>query len=184
LYWGLRFCSSWVRWRTSSEASSIYLCRSASRAIFSFFLCTCWCSISIFLISWSMSSSWGIGLVAFLFWLRASQRERVSWFGSSGCRAAAPVAEAFFGGMTKVDACRRWSKRVHRRSVPMLGTCSQMLWVKNKATQRMLNVKVLRPSKHYNPFWEIMFFGRRLRRTYLRQSNIWMRKRKHMRCKR
>ena len=33
----------------------------------------------------------------------------------------------------------------------VLGTCSQMLWVKNKATQRMLNVKVLRPLKHYIP---------------------------------
>jgi hypothetical protein len=30
--------------------------------------------------------------------------------GSSGCRAAAPVAEAFFGGMMKVYACRRCSK--------------------------------------------------------------------------
>jgi hypothetical protein len=30
--------------------------------------------------------------------------------GSNGCRAAAPVAEAFFGGMTKVYACRRCSK--------------------------------------------------------------------------
>jgi hypothetical protein len=86
------------------------LCRLASRAIFSFFLCTCSWSISIFLISWSKSSSWGVGLVAFLFWLRASRRERVSWFGSSGCRAAASVTEAFFGGMTKVDACRRCSK--------------------------------------------------------------------------
>jgi hypothetical protein len=35
----------------------------------------------------------------------------VSWFGSSGCSAAAPGAEAFFGGMTKVSACRRWSKK-------------------------------------------------------------------------
>jgi hypothetical protein len=48
--------------------------------------------------------------VAFLFWLRASRRERVSWLGSSGCRAAVPVAEAFFGGMTKVYAFRRCSK--------------------------------------------------------------------------
>jgi hypothetical protein len=37
----------------------------------------------------------------------------------------------------------------------MLGTCSQMLWLKNKATQKMLNVKVLRPSKHYLT-WDIM----------------------------
>jgi hypothetical protein len=33
----------------------------------------------------------------------------------------------------------------------MLGTCSQMLRLENKATQRMLNVKVLRPTKHYIP---------------------------------
>jgi hypothetical protein len=171
LYWGLRFCSSCVRWRTSLEASSICLCKSARRAIFSFFLCTCWCSISIFLISWSKSSSWGVGLVAFLFWLRASRRERVSWFGSSGCRAAAPVAEAFFGGMTKVDACRRWSKRVHRRWAPMLVTCSQMLRLKSKATQKMLNVKALRPLEHYFP-QDITTSGRRLQRICLRKFYI------------
>jgi hypothetical protein len=55
------------------------------------------------LISWSNSSSWNVGLVAFLFWLRASWRERVSWFVSSGC-SAAPGAAIFFGGMTKVYA--------------------------------------------------------------------------------
>jgi hypothetical protein len=33
----------------------------------------------------------------------------------------------------------------------MLVTCSQMLRVKNRATQRMLNVKVLRLTKHYIP---------------------------------
>jgi hypothetical protein len=31
-----------------------------------------------FWISWSKSSSGGVGLVAFLFWLRASLRERAS----------------------------------------------------------------------------------------------------------
>jgi hypothetical protein len=60
--------------------------------------------ISISLISWSNSSSWSVGLVAFLFWLRASRREKVSWFVSSGCSAAAPGAVIFFGGMTKVSA--------------------------------------------------------------------------------
>jgi hypothetical protein len=60
--------------------------------------------ISMSLISWSNSSSWNVGLVAFLFWLRASQRERVSWFVSSGCSAAAPGAVIFFGGMMKVSA--------------------------------------------------------------------------------
>jgi hypothetical protein len=33
----------------------------------------------------------------------------------------------------------------------VLGTCSQMLRVKNKATHKTLNVKVLRPLKHYFP---------------------------------
>jgi hypothetical protein len=41
--------------------------------------------------------------VAFLFWLLASRRERVSWFVSSGY-SAAPGGVIFFGGMTKVDA--------------------------------------------------------------------------------
>jgi hypothetical protein len=40
--------------------------------------------------------------VTFLFWLQASLRETTSWLGSSGCRVAAPVVEAFFSGMTKV----------------------------------------------------------------------------------
>jgi hypothetical protein len=48
------------------------------------------------LISWSNSSSWSVGLVGFLFWLRASRRERVSWFGSSGYSTAVSGAEAFF----------------------------------------------------------------------------------------
>jgi hypothetical protein len=33
----------------------------------------------------------------------------------------------------------------------MLGTCSQILRIKNKATQKMLSVKVLRPPQHYIP---------------------------------
>jgi hypothetical protein len=33
-----------------------------------------------------------------------SERERVSWFVSSGCSAAAPGIVIFFGGMTKVSA--------------------------------------------------------------------------------
>jgi hypothetical protein len=56
------------------------------------------------LISWSNSSSWNVGLVAFLFWLRASWRESVSWFVSNGCSAAARGTVIFFGGMTKVSA--------------------------------------------------------------------------------
>jgi hypothetical protein len=32
---------------------------------------------------------------------------------------------------------KKW-KWVHRRWAPMLGTCSQMLWIKNKATQKLM----------------------------------------------
>src|SRR6187455_1943902 len=62
------------------------------------------------LISWSISSSDGVGLTAFLFWLRASRRETVSWLWSSGWRAAVPVAEAFFGAIAKVYDRRRCSE--------------------------------------------------------------------------
>jgi hypothetical protein len=102
--------------------------------------------------------------VAFLFWLLASRRESRSWFMSSGCRAA-PGTVAFFGGMSKVNACRRLWMWVHPRWSPMLVTCSQMLWVKNKATQ-LLIVKHLRPPKHYSPM-SIILIRRRSWRTYL-----------------
>jgi hypothetical protein len=38
-----------------------------------------------------------------------------------------------------------------RRKQDLLGTCSQVLRVKNKATWKMLIVNVLRPPKHYFP---------------------------------
>jgi hypothetical protein len=47
-----------------------------------------------------------------------SERERVSWFVSSGCSAAAPSPEAFFGGMTKVSAL----SKVVEVSTPEVGT--------------------------------------------------------------
>ena len=62
-------------------------------------------------------------------------------------------------------------KRVHQRWASMLETCSQMLWIKNKATQKKLMVNALRPSKHYFPE-DITIFGRRSRRTYLLHCNI------------
>jgi hypothetical protein len=46
---------------------------------------------------------------------------------------------------------RLWPAAPEGLTTRLLGTCSQMLWVKNKATQKMLIVKVLRPSKHYFP---------------------------------
>jgi hypothetical protein len=79
--------------------------------------------ISMSLISWSNSSSRSVGLVAFLFWLLASQRERererVSWFVSSGC-SAAPGTVIFFGGMMKVDALPKMPKIVEV-STPEVG---------------------------------------------------------------
>jgi hypothetical protein len=50
------------------------------------------------------------------------------------------------------------------RSV-VVGPYSQMLHIKNKATQ-LLTIRYLRPSKHYLP-WDIMIFRRRSWRTYL-----------------
>jgi hypothetical protein len=47
----------------------------------------------------------------------------------------------------------------------MLRTCSQMLRIKNKATQKMLNEIDLRPRKHYIPM-DLMNFERRPRTRY------------------
>jgi hypothetical protein len=63
-----------------------------------------------------------------------------------------------------LEECRCDIPKVHEphvRRAHLLETCSQMLRVKNKATQKMLNIKVLRPSRHYVPS-DIMNFGRRL----------------------
>jgi hypothetical protein len=64
---------------------------------------------------------------------------------SSGC-SAAPGAAILFGGMTKVDAL----PKVVEVSTPEVGAnvgpCSQMLYIKNKATQ-LLMIKDLRPLK-------------------------------------
>jgi hypothetical protein len=47
----------------------------------------------------------------------------------------------------------------------MLGTCSQILWIKNKATQKVLNNNALRLLKHYIPM-DLMNFERRSRTKY------------------
>jgi hypothetical protein len=95
------------------------------------------------LITWSNSSSWSVGLVAFLFWLRASRRERVSWFVSSGYSAAAPGAVIFFGGMTKVSACRMWPNEFTGGGRQCWGLVLKRFGFGNKATQ---NVKCQYPS--------------------------------------
>jgi hypothetical protein len=47
---------------------------------------------------------WTGGLSLLASSLSERERERVSWFVSSGCSVAAPGAVIFFGGMTKVSA--------------------------------------------------------------------------------
>jgi hypothetical protein len=53
------------------------------------------------LISWSSSSSCGVGLAAFHFWRRASLKRTQSWLVSRGARTTSS-AVVFFGGMMKV----------------------------------------------------------------------------------
>jgi hypothetical protein len=67
---------------------------------FSLLFSTCWYMASRLLISLS-SSSCGVGLATFLFWLRASLKRILSWLVSRGARTT-PGTVVFFGGMTKV----------------------------------------------------------------------------------
>jgi hypothetical protein len=78
---------------------------------------------------------------------------------------AAPVAEAFFGGMTKVvlaedvQSSRNGSEFTGggRQCWGLVLKCYELRTRQHK----MLNIKALRPSKHYFPL-DIMDFGRRL----------------------
>jgi hypothetical protein len=55
------------------------------------------------LVQLQLLECWTSGLSLLASSLSERERERVSWFVSSGC-SAAPGAVIFFGGMTKVDA--------------------------------------------------------------------------------
>jgi hypothetical protein len=78
---------------------------------------------------------------------------------------AAPVAEAFFGGMTKVvlaedvQSSRNGSEFTGggRQCWGLVLKCYELRTRQHK----MLNIKALRPSKHYFPL-DIMDSGRRL----------------------
>jgi hypothetical protein len=78
---------------------------------------------------------------------------------------AAPVAEAFFGGMTKVmlaedvQSSRNGSEFTGggRQCWGLVLKCYELRTRQHKK----LNIKALRPSKHYFPL-DIMNFGRRL----------------------
>ena len=72
--------------------------------------------------------------------------------------------------LCKGEALELFSVGKQLVSSPLV-TCSQMLRLKNKATQKMLNVKALRPSEHYFP-QDITTSGRRLQRICLRKLNI------------
>jgi hypothetical protein len=78
---------------------------------------------------------------------------------------AAPVAEAFFGGMTKlmlaegVQSSRNGSEFTGggRQCWGLVLKCYELRTRQHK----MLNIKTLRPSKHYFPL-DIMDLGQRL----------------------
>jgi hypothetical protein len=77
----------------------------------------------------------------------------------------APVAEAFFGGMTKVRLAE--SVQDSKNGSEFTGGGRQCWGLVLKCYEsrtrqhKMLNVNILRPSKHYFPK-DIMIFGRRL----------------------
>jgi hypothetical protein len=85
--------------------------------------------------------------------------------GSNGCRVAAPVAEAFFGGMTKVMLAEGVQSSRNRSEFTGGGRQCWGLVLKcyeSRTRQHtILNIKALRPLKHYFPLG-IMNFGRRL----------------------
>jgi hypothetical protein len=136
---GLWFWSSWARCRSSSEASSICFWRSARRAIFSFFRWTCWWSISIFLyflVQIVFRRRWTDGLPLLASGL--PKRDDIL-IGVQRLQSGRPCRWSFFRRHDEGDVCRRFSKPkkwkwVDRRWAPMLGACSQMLWIKNKTT--------------------------------------------------
>jgi hypothetical protein len=78
---------------------------------------------------------------------------------------AAPVAEAFFGGMTKVTLAE--DVQSSRNGSEFTGGGRQCWGLVLKCYElrtrqhKMLNIKALRRSKHYFPL-DIMDFGRRL----------------------
>jgi hypothetical protein len=85
--------------------------------------------------------------------------------GSSGCKVPAPVAEAFFGGMTKVMLAE--SVQDSKNGSEFTGggrQCWELVlkcYESRTRQHKMLNVNILRPSKHYF-LRDIMIFGRRL----------------------
>jgi hypothetical protein len=78
---------------------------------------------------------------------------------------AAPVTEAFFGGMTKVMLAEDVQSSRNRSEFTGGGRQCWGLFLKcyelRTRQHKMLNIKALRPSKDYFPL-DIMDFGRRL----------------------
>jgi hypothetical protein len=78
---------------------------------------------------------------------------------SSEC-SAAPSPEDFFGGMTKVTACRRWSNEFTGGGRQCWGLVLKCYKLRTRQHRKKLMVNGLRPSKHYFP-WDITIFRRR-----------------------
>jgi hypothetical protein len=78
---------------------------------------------------------------------------------SSEC-SAAPSPEDFFGGMTKVTACRRWSNEFTGGGRQCWGLVLKCYKLRTRQHRKKLMVNGLRPSKHYF-LWDITIFKRR-----------------------
>jgi hypothetical protein len=127
--------------------------------------------VSMSLISWS-NSSWSVGLVTFLFWLRASRRESllvcVQWLHCSSpwrCYLLRRHDEVQFfaegcGSEYTVGGHKCW------------GLVLKCYELRTRQHKNRLMVNALRPSKHYFPK-DITIFGRRLLRTYLHHHSIY-----------
>jgi hypothetical protein len=108
----------------------------------------------MFLISWSNSSSWSVGLVAFLFWLLASRREReresllvcVQWLQCSPWRCY--LLRRHDEGWCFVEDCGNEYTGGGRQCWGLVLKCYEL---RTRQHKKKLMVNVLRPSKHYFP---------------------------------
>jgi hypothetical protein len=114
-------------WHVHSS-HSVCLLKSGVTSIFSFRFFTCWWVASRLLISWSNAWYCGVGLVAFLFWLRASLKRIPSWLGSKGVRTGRSTVVFLHG--------RKW---VHWRWVTIFVTCFWLLWLYTNESSKIIS---------------------------------------------
>jgi hypothetical protein len=113
----------------------------------------------MFLISWSNSSSWNVGLLAFLFWLRASRRESllvcVQWLQCSSpwhCY----LLRRYDKGQCFAEGCGSEYTGDGRQCWLLV---LKFYELRTRQHRNRLMVNALRPSKHYFPK-DITIFGK------------------------